>query len=116
MMCMLIPVAIQSSRILSHVVSVPHIMLQRIATHNIMRVTTLKLLGVPAFLLYPEMYWPSILCSISHFCILGELLAKQYNASSRNGVVGSIGNGIPMIPRISAVKPDIRRKAVLGTI
>lgn len=52
---------------------------------------------------------PKVGCAISQLCNLGELLAKQKAANSKNGVVGKSGNGMPMIPRTKATAPPMRQ-------
>lgn len=55
------------------------------------------------------MYGPKCLLSSKLLCQAGALLKKQYAVSSRKGVVGSTGNAMPIMPKISEMVPTIRK-------
>jgi hypothetical protein len=59
----------------------------------------------PRFSRKATMYGLSVRCVISHLCQRSLPRAKQNAASSRNGVVGSSGVGMPITPKATQTKP-----------
>lgn len=50
-------------------------------------------------------YGPKRGCPISHLYSRGELFKNRYEANSKNGVVGSTGRNMPIIPNITDTIP-----------
>lgn len=69
--------------------------------------------GIALFSLKLRMYVPSRGCDNKRSYKRGELRKYSAAASNRNGVVGSSGRKIPMIPNESDIVPNIVRSVFI---
>lgn len=69
--------------------------------------------GIALFSLKLRMYVPSRGCDNKCSYKRGELRKYNAAASNRNGVVGSSGRNIPMIPNESDIVPNIVRSVFI---
>ena len=93
-------VPVQSFRLIPIKANVS-IMEAGIRQHNfVLSVIALEVTKLSSFFLY-------IAVLLNHLSSRSEPFAKQNAESSRNGVVGRMGRGIPVIPNPSEIKPPV---------
>lgn len=115
-MCIVTPIAIKIKSRRKAQCSATKTAQHKRLIHNIDIEIIFAFLGIDLFSIKSRIYGPNTGWFISQPYNLGELFRNKADDSKRNGVVGSTGRKIPMIPRESDKSPNTISKYFISNI